>query len=221
MDNLTDRQMLETMIRVTHAVKMAGLRAYVKHGEYKTEDSYRRQVWRIVRELFNGEIDEYAFVDDFSGFIDNQFTRAWNAGAREMGVNPRQFTDDDIAYLAERIADEQGYMLQLADDIMRARDEGQSIEQFRARADAYANRYNEMVNEARTYFGGKQMLEWMYGDTEHCEDCQRLNGIVATAQEWHDSGWTPQSRGLQCGGYHCQCQLLPTDKPPTPGGIPG
>jgi hypothetical protein len=192
--------------------------------EEKTVGTYNRQVWRIMRELFLSEIDEYAFVDDFSAFIDNQFTRAWNQGAREMGVNPNQFTMNDIAQLANRIAAERDHMLQLADDIMVARAQKIDLATFRARfqmrAEMYANRYNDILNEARVWFGGKELLEWVVGQTEHCADCLRLNGVVAPANEWMQYPLRPQCRELECQGYRCQCQLLPTDKKPTEGGIP-
>src|SRR5512133_1859375 len=214
------RMQTDTTTRMVLAVKRAALRAYVKAGQIKTEGSYRRQVWNIIRDLYNGEIDEYQFVDDFNVFIDNQFGRAWREGARDMGVNPNQFTDEDYNELARRIEEEQGHMLQLADDLLSARASQSGLEPFRGRADMYANRYNDILNAAHVWFGGKRMLEWQYGDTDHCNDCSRLNGIVASADDWKESGWQPQSRDLECGGYHCQCRLVPTDKPPTPGGIP-
>ena len=212
---------VEAAQKLVHALRLKAWRAHIERGEVKTEDAYRRQVWRLVRELYTGEIDEFAFVDDFNGFIDNQFGRAWNEGAREMGVNPRQYTDDDIDALAKRISAEQDFMLQLGDDILNAREGGTPpLESFRARADSYANRYNDVRNEARVHFGGKKMLKWNVGPTEHCSTCAALDGTVASAEDWAASGYRPQGRMLECGGYHCQCSLDPTDEPPTEGGIP-
>lgn len=61
-------------------------------------------------------------------------------------------------------------------------------------------------------------FEWVVGPTEHCNDCQRLNGQVHTGLEWQLSGWRPQSRGLECKGYKCQCRLRETKKE-TSGGF--
>ncbi len=52
---------------------------------------------------------------------------------------------------------------------------------------------------------------WVYGDTKHCTDCEGLNGVVLTAEEWRQSGIQPQSPDLECGGWNCQCQWIPTD----------
>jgi hypothetical protein len=212
--------MRSQVIAVTRAVLLEAMRRHLERG-VKTEGTYFRQVWRIIRDLYNGEIDEFEFVDDFSSYIDNQFERAWRQGAREMGVDPSRFTADDLDKLAQRISAERDYMLQLADDILQARANGKPpLTSFRSRAEMYAHRYEDMVNEARLHFGGKQRLVWRLGQTEHCDTCLRLSGIVATAEEWQASGLRPQSRDLDCGGYNCQCHLEPTDLPVTESGIP-
>lgn len=214
----------ETINRLIVAIRRAAMLEYIKRGYVKTEGTYRRQVWNAMRDLFSGNTDEFEFIDDFNSYIDNQFTRAWNAGAREMGVNPSQFTDADITALADLMSAEQGYMLQLADDILGAKNSGLTLDQFRAqfggRADMWANRYNEIQSLARVHFGGKRMLIWVYGGTEdHCADCEALEGTVATAEDWAAYPLKPQSRALECHGYNCQCSLVPTDQPPS-GKIP-
>lgn len=60
-----------------------------------------------------------------------------------------------------------------------------------------------------------EKLMWVYGPTEHCVDCIRLNGQVHTREEWIDSGWRPQGGMLACTGRHCQCELVSVD-PNTP-----
>lgn len=224
MDNLTGAEMLKAVMKIAEEGRRLAYKSYLSRAwdATKTEGTYRRQVWRTIRELYSGEIDEFAFLDDFSMFIDNQFTRAWNAGAREMGVNPNQFQDRDIAELARLMEAERNYVYQLADDILRARANGGSLDQFKPRADMWANRYGEIQSRARVWFGGKQMLEWVFGQTvEHCEDCARLRGTVAPADEWAVYRLRPQSRDLECHGYNCRCSLQPTNKAPTPGGLPG
>ena len=87
----------------------------------------------------------------------------------------------------------------------------------------WSGRYNEVRDQARIEFskGTGQMFEWVLGPTEqHCTTCGGLSGIVATADEWDESGYRPQSPDLECHGYHCLCELQPTDKEKTKGGIP-
>lgn len=55
---------------------------------------------------------------------------------------------------------------------------------------------------------------WRLGATEqHCTDCLRLDGVTLTASEWDRLGIHPQSPDLECGGWHCDCRRVPTDKP--------
>jgi hypothetical protein len=210
---------MDDTARMVLAVKMTALKAYIGGGMVKTEGTYYRQGWRSTREFYNGEIGPMEFIDDFFGYIDNQFDRAWRAGARDVNVDHRTFTDDDLWHMEVRKEAEKQHVLKLAEDIERARLNGEPLDQFRGRIEMWAHRYDEVQNEARAHFGGRQLLEWVMGATmEHCSDCLRLTGAVATAEEWAASGWLPQSRNLECGGYNCQCSLQLTDKPPT--GIP-
>ena len=63
-------------------------------------------------------------------------------------------------------------------------------------------------------------MVWVYGETEHCETCRQLNGIVARATEWQRIGVRPQNAPnglLDCGGWNCQCAINPTTQRRTPG----
>ena len=51
-------------------------------------------------------------------------------------------------------------------------------------------------------------LQWQVGPTEHCSDCAGFNGQIKTAAAWNSGGLLPQSSGLQCHGYRCQCRLV-------------
>jgi len=52
-------------------------------------------------------------------------------------------------------------------------------------------------------------LMWELGLTEkHCVDCLRLNGQIHSASAWRGAGIQPQSPDLECGGWHCDCELI-------------
>ena len=51
---------------------------------------------------------------------------------------------------------------------------------------------------------------WQFGATErHCRDCANLNGQIHRASEWRAAGIRPQAPDLQCGGWRCDCRLVP------------
>ena len=80
----------------------------------------------------------------------------------------------------------------------------------------WAHRYTDVVNQAKVWFGKRKKvkLKWEMGATEeHCATCAALNGIVAYAEDWERSGIHPQNppnQALECGGWRCDCALVPT-----------
>jgi hypothetical protein len=52
---------------------------------------------------------------------------------------------------------------------------------------------------------------WQVGDTEHCSTCLGQDGQSRTRLEWLSlaaQGIEPQGRGLECGGWKCQCKIV-------------
>jgi len=196
-------------------------------GGLKTYDVYRTRLWRAVMRLFGGG-KERNFDGTFARSIDQQLTEAWNTGANEVGVAPEDMTASDIEFLQRIIENENDFITRIGDEIVADRDGGMTAEDFdakyNARVDLWANRYTEVVNMARVRFGGKQRLEWQLGATEdHCGICQKLNGIVAFADEWAQFGIYPQNPPNQmlsvavngkpgCKGWRCDCECKPTNK---------
>ena len=84
----------------------------------------------------------------------------------------------------------------------------------RARVDLWVGRWQDAKNTATLLTAEPEdKFIWIYGDTEHCETCRALHGLVAYASEWNQSGFYTQSPPnplLSCGGWNCHCDLLPT-----------
>ena len=190
----------------------------------KTEAFYQRVMWQAVKDLYNGNITKFGFEDVMIGLIENQMRRAWNEGTRDAGLDPA--TDMTAAFeeqLQTIILSELSYVSPLAVNILEAKAAGSGYDQFRGRVNVWANRYNDVVSQARAA-ATKNNLEWVLGATEHCDTCKALEGIVATADEWRISGFKPQTdwtgglpnNHLDCKGYNCGCELKPTTKRRTP-----
>lgn len=200
------------------------IREYVRRGAFKTEGAFNRHLWDAALGFYRGDIDAFAFIDAFISNIGEQLTRAWNEGARSVDVSPEDMDDRDAEHLQAIIDNEYEHVLGLAEAIEAARMDGITLDQFRvrfrARIDLWSNRYNEVVSEARVWFGGKARLEWVRGPTsDGCDECIALNGIVAWATEWDQSLVRPQHAPndlISCGGWHCLCELTPTTRRRTP-----
>jgi hypothetical protein len=182
--------------------------------ERKTYEAYKRQLWQAVLDLYRGgSVSD--FEDSWAGSIEEQLNRAWREGARSVEVDPKDFEEEDIAEIEAIIVNEFGYVSGLAAEIVQAAKDEAGFDAFRSRVDIWANRYNDVVNRAVVWFGDRENIEWIYGDTEHCKTCEALNGIVAWAKEWELAGVVPQNPDnpvLECRGWRCQCRLEPTDK---------
>ena len=185
--------------------------------EFKTLDYFLRVLNTWVNDLYTHEVTEADFVDRLADVIDQQLTRAWNEGMKLNDLDPSEITEEQAQILQDIIANEYTFVDGFADDIASGKF---TLPQLQARAAMWANRYNDVVNRAKLETAElKDKYEWVYGDTDHCDTCERLNGLVATAKEWSIAGIQPQNPPngrLDCGGWRCKCQLRPTDRRRTP-----
>lgn len=189
-------------------------------GDWKTEEQFDARLTNLVKALYNGTITAPDFVDSLAALIGRQITLAFREAWKDEGEGefPDYLTEASEAFILGQYDFVDGF----ARDIVDARIDGGDIAPLLARVPLWSNRYNEAYNEAIALItkenGGN--LEWVYGDTEHCPECLALNGIVMSASDWDTLGVRPQSapnEKLTCGGWRCQCQLIPTDKRRSPG----
>lgn len=189
----------------------------LKAGFYKTYDYMLGVIMHSVQSVYNGWMGG-EFVDVLQALIIGQVTQAYKMAWEDDGNTDFVLPDFLQVALNENIARNTNFdfIYQYYTDIVDARVDGTPIEPLLARASLWANRYNEAYSEAvaliATRTGGK--LLWILGRTEqHCETCRQLNGIVAYATEWELAGCYPQNApndALECGGWRCDCTLLPT-----------
>ncbi len=190
---------------------------YLADVGIKTANYMNRTVSSLVKDLYAGDIAEADFIDSMSSLIEAQFKRAINEALRENGV---KWGDVAEAEYQRLVTDQYEYIEKFAKDILNGVDNGSSIDQFKARAELWANQYESVKNEALLKTGPQDArYVWRLGATEeHCTTCYSLDGVVATAEQWDASGFHPQqppNDGLDCGGWRCDCSLEVTDEPLT------
>lgn len=202
----------------------AHMATYVMSAEAKTYDGYFRQLWNRTRELYGGEITRDEFIDTLAELVQEQLTRAWRAALRDNDLDPELVNSTYAGQLEEMILSEYDHVDQFAADVVEAAAAGQDVGQFKPRCELWANRYNDAYNQAVAAIAEEngERLMWVYGDTEHCETCLQLNGIVAWATEWASLNLHPQdppNPQLECGGWRCQCRLEITDQRRSPDAL--
>lgn len=196
--------------------------ADAKMIEAKTADALTRQVYNLMVSLqSSGDLN--AFLDGMASVIQAQLTKAFRAALRDADLSPDLVNQDGEGFkdeLESMILSEYDFVDGLGADVLG----GMSKAEMQARADMWGNRYNDAYNQA-TFIIAEQygeLLEWIYGDTEHCDTCGELNGKVAYAKEWEAAGVKPQqppNAALECGGWRCKCRLEFTDKKRTPNAL--
>lgn len=199
-------------------------RASETEDAIKTTDAMQRMIWRAVRELYTAKIGYDEFIDRMSDILPQQLRRAWNAGMRVNGLDPRDQTPEWEAVYQNFVVGQFAFVDAFARDIVAARVQQSGTDALKQRVTMWANRYNECKDLAAvTTAERNQRYMWVMGQTEHCTTCLTLSGTVATAADWQAAaarGIFPKSQALECHGYRCQCRLQKTAAPITQGGIP-
>lgn len=182
---------------------------------------------RLVKDLFNKHIDELEFVQVAEDLLYGQLRDAWMEGMAVNGLTEDDMTPEYETELGGLIQAQNEQLLDFADAIVEESNAPDaSIDGLLARADLWNNAYLDVYNQAIAYTAdAADKFEWVLGNTEHhCETCEALDGTIATAEDWLASGIRPQdppNDQLECGGWRCDCKLVPTKDPVTEGGIPG
>ena len=170
------------------------------------------------------------FVSRMNMTIKFGLQSAFEQGADDVGVSPDEFEQADKDLIASIIDEEKSHvadLLTFLDGL--ANDRNAKLSDADYRLNMWANRFQDVLSQARVNFGGKQRMEWKLGEAEkHCHTgdndkpgigCANLSGIVLFAAEWDKLGIKPQSRQTNCQGYNCTCEIVPTDRRRTRNGM--
>jgi hypothetical protein len=195
----------------------------VSIGALKTYDYYLGKLQSLVKTLYSGAIGgEFIPIMDnlVRGQIANAYETAWVDSGFELP--PQDYIKSAFEAMYQ---DQRSYIDGFYKDIVDAKIDQTPIEPLLSRAELWANQWNTAYNDGlrlvSVEMGGK--LVWRLGATEeHCSTCATLNGIVAFASEWDQSGVKPQNAPnglLECGGWRCDCSLEGTDKRRSPNAL--
>lgn len=193
-----------------------------------SQEDFKRSVRAQVRSLLFGHTDEFGFTDAMLSALERGLERAWREGAADCGIGPDERSPDETNALRNYINTQATFLPGFARAITDAREQALADDEkitentggVMSRASMWANRYGEVVSIAKTMACSDQKYGWDLGPTEHCSDCLAMSAKVKRASAWAAADIRPQSRRLECGGFHCQCRFRKTDQPATPGRLP-
>ena len=189
-------------------------------------NAYRDALRSAVRGLWNGALDRRQFNSGMRTTINRRLSEAWEEGAAECNIKPDEFTETEFLALGKAIQSELSNIPGLADRAQEnSKVNGGKLMPLLERVNRlWVNRYRDLRNQAKTITCKDKKFIWKLGATEmHCSTCPRLNGKVKRGSAWAKAGIRPQNppnKAIECGGWNCLCELLPTNKPVSKGTLP-
>lgn len=189
-------------------------------------DLYARALRASIYGLWRGEFSFASFVFAMNAAIERNLTVAWQAGAQAAGIEPSALTPTEINALRQVVNQEFTYVIPLAERIMAAdKTQGGLLRAQLRTLRLWLNRARQVYEQAKVMAGTDQKYEWVISAQESCPDCLRLAGRVKRLSTWKTAGIHPQHPHLECmrsanGVAVCQCRLLQTKAPLSPGTLP-
>lgn len=132
---------------------------------------------------------------------------AYQDGLEDGGVDASELSDDDILSISDMAVHDTQFVSDLVNEIYS---ETGMIGTPETRAPMWSKTLSEFYNAGLASADANGMYMWEVGDTDHCRDCERMDGQVHRMKDYVRKGIVPQSSDLECGGYRCQCALVKT-----------
>lgn len=179
---------------------------------------YESRLSEFVRRGLSGFYSQKEFATRHTVLINELALQAFYDGMKAGGIeDPKdEITDEESEMVDEWLSEQISHIAEFAlavSDASKAKGEDKQAAQ-----DAIDNRLSFWVRSMETLqtmgeasAQKNMMVTWRYGETEHCETCQSLNGKRRRWGWFTERGYIPQEPGsdtLECGGYNCQCQLV-------------
>lgn len=195
-------------------------------GRRGSRAAFEFELRASVRGLWAGEYTAAEFQGNMLLVLDVGYRGAWMSGATDFGINSEsELTDAELNALNTLIFEAYGHVAGLAEFVQEhSRANGGLLGDCVARLPLWYSRYDQAVNQGRVMAGQDQKLMWVLGRTEQsCSSCLKLAGQVRRGSFWYEHDVLPRvpnSPVLACGGWRCDCSLVPTDEPMSRGRLP-
>lgn len=196
----------------------------------KSQLTFQRSINAAIRRYIWEQSDDLEFIESMLSAVRRGYTQAWRAGALECGIAPGEFTPEENKALEREITNQGRFILRLERwlaEKIENNDTGKRLtfsRQISLRAKLWGNRFQSVQNTAKTMACKDKKLEWVIDPTkDNCPTCLGLNGKVKRASFWRKADIQPQNAPnafLDCEGWQCGCELLPTTKAVSRGRLP-
>lgn len=191
----------------------------------KAVGAYQAAVRSEARRLWLGLGTSFDFVDGMIAVINRHFKIAWNEGVAICGIKPDELSEAEIRARDDMIKSQFPFLFDFADFIEEnSKANKGKLRTVFGRVDLWVNNYNSTAEKAKSMACADRKMEWVIDPAKaNCRSCLVLNGKVKRNSFWRDRGIIPRNPpngNLECGGWKCGCNLVPTDKPLSRGRLP-
>lgn len=178
-----------------------------KKSIQSTRLDFEGDVEEALASAVAGRIDRRRFGIVMRALVTKYGRQAFQDGLKDGGIEDPP-TPEDLNTVAALVASQSQYVTNLGDAIYG---DGVTEAQLTEKPALWFNKsIQPFYQEGLASADRNGLYEWAYGDTEHCNDCQRLDGQKHRMRDWIKSGWLPQSDVLECHGFNCKCRLVKT-----------
>lgn len=157
-----------------------------------------------------GYVGRYSFAIRMRELLRTYGLTAFKDGMRSGGVTADVLDSEDEADYMSVFIEQSGYVTGLTDDIYVKKSVAPA--QVELRAQMWGKSLQAFLDRGTLVATKNGMFEWVFGDTDHCKDCLRLNGQVHRMRNWAKSGWLPRASKLKCKGFMCKCKLVKSNE---------
>jgi len=186
-----------------------------------TVNSYQKSIMVAVRGLWLGVFNEGQFFTEMVLAVERNIFQAFRDGFAEFGISMDDMSTSEKGAMFRYMSEQVKHIDGLADFVeANSKANDGLLRTSLNRTKIWSNRYLEAKNLARTFASRDANLMWQLGKAEHCGSCLKMEGKVKRGSVWLASGVRPQHEALECGGWRCQCEFIPTSEQATRGPIP-
>ncbi|OGC94598.1 MAG: hypothetical protein A2W25_02410 [candidate division Zixibacteria bacterium RBG_16_53_22] len=134
---------------------------------------------------------------------------AYVEGLKEGGVAFEDMDSDDDLMIIELTDQQTQYVTDFVKAVRAARGDKAAQRAILDRVELWTASIEAAGMQGLASAKKNEMVTWHYGDTEHCNTCQHLDGQRHRRSWFSQRNYFPRKPGaaMDCGGYKCQCVL--------------
>lgn len=170
----------------------------------------------------NDEATRQQFRAKLASLLNTYGRMAYMDGFRDGGLADDEalLDDDDNETIARLLAEQSAYVSGLTDTLFKG--DGVSDDLAALKPAQWFNKsIMPFYQAALASAAANSLFEWLRGNTsDSCTDCIVLEGQRRRLKVWSAKGLMPPCDKTECGGFNCDCKLVPAEGKASAGSFP-